>query len=203
MQFARRTDDVVDRVALAQTCSEEHALDVDVDRNIAPGHVVERDSEVAGQDLDRHGGFLLADAIELLEPGLKGPSGRPIGPEAPYVAIELLRNATRRPHDPARPDRRIAVRHRPAAHRRENTQLIAGHPHGIEVTKALMQCLRRLEGAFCGDPLIKQDREKQREWVSSKECLGGLRRREPPDFERAAKLENRTDHVRLPSKATT
>jgi len=72
--------------------------------------------EVAGQDLDRHGGRLLADAIERLEPGLKGPSGRPVCPEAPHVAIKLVGHASGRPHDPTRPDGRETVGHRPGAH---------------------------------------------------------------------------------------
>jgi hypothetical protein len=201
MQFTRGADDVVDRVASAQARPDEHAPDVNVDRNIAPAHVVERDSKVAGQDFDRHGGLLLADAIKRFKPRLKGPSGRPVCPQAPYIAIEFLRNPTGGAHDPARPDRGIPVRHRPGAHGPEDTQLIAGHPHGIEVTKALMQGLGRLESAFCGDPLIKQDGEKQREWVSSEKSLGSLRRREPSNIECASKLEHRRDDVRLASKA--
>jgi len=42
------------------------------------------------------------------------------------------------------------------------------------VTKALVQCLRRLEGSLRWDPLVEQDREKQRERIASEECLRSL-----------------------------
>ena len=165
------------------------------------GHTWDVEVTVAGEDLDRHSGLLLADAIERLKPSLKGASGRPVCPQTPDIAIELLRNPTGGAHDPARPDRGIPVRHRPGAHGPEDPHLVAGDPHGIEVAKAILQRLRRLEGAFGGDPLIKQDGEKQREWVSTEESLGSLRRRKPSSFECATKLQHRRDDVRLASKA--
>jgi hypothetical protein len=138
MQFTRSADDVVDRVARAQARPQEHSPDVHVDRDVAPTHLVERDGKVARKDLDCHGRLLLADAVEGLKPGLKGPSGRPVCPEAPHIAIELPGHATRRPHDPTRPDGREPMGHRPDLHSPEDARLITGHSCGIEVTKALM-----------------------------------------------------------------
>lgn len=63
-----------------------------------------------------------------------------------------------------------------------------------------MEGLRRLERALRWDPLVKQDREKQGEWIASEEGLGSRRSREPSGFECAAELKDRRVHVGLAPK---
>jgi len=148
---------------------------MDVDGDIAPAHVVERDGEIAGQDFDRHRSLLLTDAVEHLEPGLKGSGARPIHPKPAHVAAELVRDATRCSHYPARPDGRVTVRHRSGLHGPEDGRLIASQPHRIEMAEAFMECLRRLEGAFCWNALVQEDPKQKREGISPEESFGRLR----------------------------
>jgi hypothetical protein len=131
MQFTRCADDFVDGIAGAQAGPDEHPTDMDVNRHVAAAHVVERDGEVAGEDLDRHRCLLLADAVEGLKPSLEGPSARPICPEPPHVAAKILCDSTRCADDPARSDLGVAVRHRPGLHSEEDGRLVASHSFRI------------------------------------------------------------------------
>jgi hypothetical protein len=173
---------------------------VDVHGDIAPAHVIERDGEIAGQDLDRHRRLLLADAVECLEASLKGSSARPIYPELPYVATKLIRDPTRGPHDPARADHWVSVRHWSGSHGPEDTGLVASHPQRLEMAEPLMEERRRLEGAFRRNSLVKEDRKQKRKWISTEERFCTLRWAQPPGPQATSELEHCGDHVGLASE---
>lgn len=64
MQATGNLDHVVRVVVAGQTSAEEDSPYVYVVGDVAAGELAHRDTEVAGEDLDRHGGLLLSDAVE-------------------------------------------------------------------------------------------------------------------------------------------
>jgi len=111
---------------------------MDVKRDVAPMEVSDLDPKITLQNFHCHGGLLLSDAGEGVEPPLKLIRGRLIGPYRPCVAAVLLNNSATSERNPPRHIFNVAMKLRDHVHCGVNSLLVEGDAFWVKMAQSLL-----------------------------------------------------------------
>jgi hypothetical protein len=111
---------------------------MNVKRDVAPMEVSDLDPKITLQNFHRHGGLLLSDAGEGVEPPLKLIRGWLVGPNCFCVAAVFLNNPATSERNPPRHIFNVAMQLRDHVHRGVNSLLVEGDAFWLKMAQSLL-----------------------------------------------------------------